>query len=268
MTINLVGFDSAWADNPRMPGALCAARIEADGGIVFHAPRLVGFEAAAAFVEDLHGDGDLTLVAIDQPTIVPNAGGSRPAERVVASVMSWSGGAIQPANRGKAGMFDDGAPIWRFLDRLSFTDDPEAAARATRGGFVMEVYPALALLSLDPAFAAAGKGGPRYNPARPTFRQEAWGRVIAAAGREAAALRLGAAAAWCDDLDAGGKPRKETQDRLDALLCLLIAKRWREARERCVMVGDRAAGYIVAPVEATVRARLEAAAALRGVPIA
>ncbi len=268
MSVNLVGFDSAWADNPRTPGALCAARVEADGHTMFHAPRLVGFEAAAAFVEGLHGDGDLTLVAIDQPTIVPNAGGSRPAERVVASVMSWSGGAIQPANRGKAGMFGDGAPIWRFLDRLGFTDDPEAAARATRGGFVMEVYPALALLSLDPAFAAAGKGGPRYNPARTTFRQEAWGGVVAAAGREAAALRLRAAAAWCAGLDTTARPRKGTQDRLDAVLCLLIAKRWREDRGRCVMVGDRDAGYIVAPVEAAVRARLGAAATLRGVPIA
>ncbi len=268
MAVNLVGFDSAWADNPRAPGAICAACLEPGGGIVFHAPRLVGFEAAAAFIEGLHGGDDLTLVGIDQPTIVPNAGGSRPAERVVAAVMSWSGGAIQPANRGKASMFGDGAPIWRFLDRLGFADDPEAAARATLGGFVMEVYPALALLSLDPAFAAAGKGGPRYNPGRKTFRQDAWGTVLAAAGREAAALRLDAAATWCAGLDAEARPRKATQDRLDAVLCLLIAKRWREERGRCAMIGDRDAGYIVAPVEACVRTRLEAAAMERGVPIA
>ena len=268
MSINLVGFDSAWADNAGTPGAICAARFEAGGGIVFHAPRLVGFEAAAGFIEGLHGDGDLTLVAIDQPTIVRNAGGSRPAERAVASVMSWSGGAIQPANRSKATMFGDGAPIWRFLDRLGFADDPETAARATCGGFVMEVYPALALLSLDPTFAAAGKVGPRYNPARKTFRQDAWRKVLAAALREAGALRLEAAAEWCAGLDGEAKPRKATQDRLDALLCLLIAKRWRDERAGCAMIGDLETGYIVAPVSLAVRTRLEAAGLERGVPIA
>ena len=263
---NLIGFDSAWADNPRQPGAICALRIENDT-CVFHAPELVGFDAARTFVEKLHRPGNMTLVAIDQPTIVPNLSGARPAERVAASVMSWSGGGIQPAFRGKASMFGDDAPIWRFIDTFHFDHDAEAAVSAESGLFVMEVYPALALLGLDPAFVAVGKSGPRYNPSRPTFKQAAWRAVLGAAAGEATRLGLPDVAAWCGALDPETKPRKGTQDELDAVLCLLIAMRWRRERASCVMIGDLEAGYIVALVEDVVRMRLRLAADLRGVSI-
>jgi predicted RNase H-like nuclease len=264
--MNLVGFDSAWADNPKQPGAICALRTDAAGS-TFLAPRLAGFDAALDLTRSLHQAGDLTLVAIDQPTIVANRTGMRPAERAVAGTIVWSGGGIQPAYRDKTAMFGDGAPIWRFLAGLGFADDPEAAARADTGGFVMEVYPALALLSLDETFAAA-KRRPRYNPAVKSYRPADWRAVRAATETEARRLGLAEPAAWCAALDRDTKPRKSDQDRLDALLCLLIAARWRRDRDSCAMIGDLANGYIVAPVSSSVRARLETAAAARGVPIA
>ena len=267
MSINLVGFDSAWAGNVRAPGAICAARIEADGSVVFHAPHLVGFDAAADVVKALHRDGDLTLVAIDQPTIVRNRTGMRPAERVVASLISWSGGGTQPAYGDKASMFGPDAPIWRFLDALRFVDDPEAAAGAEAGGFVMEAYPALALLGLEPAFVEAPRRGPRYNPRSRTFQQAAWHAVCRVTEQEARRLGLADAADWCAAIDRAGKPNKALQDCLDAMVCLLIAACWRFERQRCAMIGDLASGYIVAPVSPVTRSHLTRSAATVGVPI-
>ncbi len=261
--LNLVGFDSAWSDNPKRPGAICALRLDEEG-TRFTAPALAGFDNALALIQSMHRPGDLTLVAIDQPTIVANETGMRAAERVVASAIIWSGGGVQPAYRGKHTMFGDGAPIWRFLAALGFADDPEQAARSDSGGFVMEVYPALALLSLHDGFAAAG-GRPRYNPALASFRQADWRAVGVAAEAEARRLGLAAPAAWCAGLDREARPRKADQDRLDALLCLLVAVRWRRERESCVMVGDLAGGYIVTPISPPVRLRLAAAGAKRGV---
>ena len=264
--VNLIGFDSAWADNPKKPGAICALRV-ADARTTFIAPRPAGFDTALALIRSHHREDDVTLVAIDQPTIVNNQTGMRPAERVVAGTISWSGGGIQPAYRDKTALFGDGAPIWRFLHALGFTDDPEAAARATSGGFVMEVYPAQALLSLDETFAAA-KCRPRYNPAIKSFKQKDWHAVCAAAEAEARRFGLAEPAAWCAGLARDGKPRKADQDCLDSLICLLIAARWRHEREGCVMVGDLSSGYLVAPVSAPIRERLEVAAKKRGVAIA
>ena len=261
MSTNLVGFDSAWAGNAKAPGAICAARIEPDGSVVFRAPHLVGFDAGALFIKDLHRDNDLTLVAIDQPTIVRNRTGMRPAERVVASLISWSGGGIQPAYEDKASMFGADAPIWRFLDDLRFRDDPETAACAASGGFIMEAYPALALLGLEPTFVEGPRRGPRYNPRSKTFRPEAWKAVCRVTEQEARRLGLSAAAAWCAAIDTVGKPTKALQDRLDAMVCLIIAACWRLERRRCAMIGDLRTGYIVAPVSPVTRAHLAKSAA-------
>ena len=250
--LTLVGFDSAWADKVRKPGAICALRLAPDEAPLFDPPRPLGFDAALAFVRERHAADGVTIVAIDQPTIVRNEAQARPVERLVASVMSYSGGGIQPAYRGtnKADLFGDAAPIWRFLDALGFSDDPERAAMARRGGFVMEVFPALALLGLEPAFLAAAKAGPRYNPSRPTFRLSAWQAVRGAAAAEARRLGFAAVADWCDALPTDAEPGarlKRQQDALDAVICLLVAGRWRAERTNCLMLGDLDHGYIIAP---------------------
>ena len=266
MAVNLVGFDSAWADNPGRPGAICAVRLADGVPERFDVPRQADFAAARTFIGERHRPGDLTLVAIDQPTIVPNMNGARPVDRAVASLMSFSGGGIQPAYRSKATMFGDGAPIWRFLADLGFTDDPEAACRATSGGFVMEAFPALAVLGLNPSFTAAPRCGPRYNPGRPTFLLAAWIDVCAVVAGELRRLGLSGPAAWCDALAIDRKPSKREQDRLDAAICLLIAARWRFERGSCLMIGDLTHGYIVASVSPPTRERLCRAAASGAVP--
>lgn len=64
------------------------------------------------------------------------------------------GGGVQPANRGKIGMFCEVSPIWPFLAALAAKQDPLAARLALIGRHLIEVFPALALPSLEPAFSA------------------------------------------------------------------------------------------------------------------
>lgn len=257
-----VGFDSAWIDAPATPGAICAIQgPTADGPASFVAPELVSFQQALGFVRQVASPTGLTLVGMDQPTIVPNASGSRPVDRVSASVVSWLGGGVQPANRGKKGMFCDASPIWRFLDALGAIQDPELARQAGSGLFLMEVFPALALPSLDDAFCRR-HGAAKYNPLnRRLFRLDDWSRVGAAAAREAHRLGCAHAALWCEAHARLERPRKADQDRLDAVLCALTAMRWRaDRRDLSVYVGDLVAGYMVAPVTNKIRERLASAA--------
>ena len=69
------GFDSAWTDNPKAPGAICALGFDASGEAVFHAPELVSFAQAAEYVRERREGYSLSLIALDQPSVVPNAGG-------------------------------------------------------------------------------------------------------------------------------------------------------------------------------------------------
>ena len=251
-----VGFDSAWADNPKIPGGICAARFDGARFTSFEPPRLVGFDAARAFVE-AQGNDLACLIAIDQPTIVRNATGMRPVERFAARFVSWSGGGVQPANTGKATMFGDNAPITQFLRSFDHIEDPAVSRTATTGRHIIEVFPALALPALDETFYGRLRGA-RYNPARKTFTADAFHAVRHVIERHYDSIGLAQAALWSSSSLKIEKPRKSDQDRLDALICLLIAIQWRLLpAERCVMLGDLTSGYIVTPVSKAMRAKLD-----------
>lgn len=174
-----IGFDSAWTNNRKAPGAICAVGFDEGREAWFHPPRLVTFGEALTFIGEVRSESGVTVVALDQPTVVANATGLRPVERVAASLVSWLGGGVQSSNRHRLGMFCDAAPIWGFLDTLGAIEDPELARVARTGLYLMEVFPALARTSMGFFGRLAA---PRYNPARTqTFRLEDWRRVATAA---------------------------------------------------------------------------------------
>lgn len=267
--IRLIGFDSAWKDNEKQPGSLCAISLE-DNRVIDHiAPTLVSFRDALGLVRRFCSPDAFNLIAFDQPTIVPNIKGCLPVERAVGSLVSWLGGGVQPANRSRLGMFDDRAPVWNFLRHLGGIDDPERARSADSGVFVVEVFPALALASMNENFFGR-LAAPHYNPARrKTFKTEHWTAVCETAQRSAIAFGVAVVANWCSDLLRVEQPRKSDQDKLDSVICLLIALTWRlKPRYEAGIIGDSINGYIVTPLSAAVRDRLSKAAARLGVPMA
>jgi predicted RNase H-like nuclease len=254
-----IGFDSAWTDNKKAPGAICAVGVEVGNTLRFHAPDLVSFDQALTFIRQVRSESGVTLIALDQPTVVRNLISMRPVERVAASLISWLGGGVQPSNRGRIGMFCDDSPIWGFLNALGAVENPEEARAASHGLYLMEVFPALALASMGFFGRLAG---PRYNPdRRKTFRMIDWVRVADAAAREAGELGCDELAEWCRRSGEITQPRKADQDKMDSALCALIALRWRLCpREESLLLGDLTTGYMVLPASPEVRERLTPAA--------
>lgn len=192
----ILGFDSAWTDKPKAPGAICVITVDGTGRVNFKEPELASFRQALDTIESEAQGFARCLVALDQPTIVPNQTSLRPVDRVAASMISWLGGGVQPANRSKIGMFDDGAPLWPFLKQLQAVEDPEAARVAASGRFLIEVFPSLAVASFESAFFGRLLG-PRYNPARrQTFRRADWDALIAAAANYARSHEIDGMADW------------------------------------------------------------------------
>jgi hypothetical protein len=165
-------------------------------------------------------------------------------------------------------MFCDASSIWRFLGSLGALQAPEQARVAAEGLFLIEVFPALALAALDSAFFGR-LAGPRYNPARgKTFRNVDWRRVAAAAASGFSDLGCDEAARWCSETATMERPCKADQDKLDSVLCLLVALRWRlKPRAASMMIGDLATGYMIAPASPNVRDWLAGAAGKRAVPV-
>jgi len=162
------GFDSAWMN--KQPGAICAIAFDEDRNVSFEKPTSARFEDARDFIEPRRVDYKMSLIAIDQPTIVKNQRGMRPVERCAARLISYVGGGAQPAYRGgnKAGMFGDGAPIWKFIENLEVEQQPQEVKKATEGHFLIGVFPTLALTALSPNFGKR-KGIPKYNPKTKNF---------------------------------------------------------------------------------------------------
>jgi predicted RNase H-like nuclease len=262
----IFGFDSAWTDSQKAPGAICAIAFDAQGQVEFHKPRLASFAEAFKFIEKLRRDFTISIVALDQPTVVPNTTGSRPVDKVAASLVSFVGGGVQPANRSKVRMFCDDAPIWPFLSKLKATENPLEARIARSGHFFIEVFPALALPALEPDFAQR-LGAPKYNPQnRRKFRLEDWQSVSRVVKDTAKQLGVAGLVEWSDGMRSLAHPRKADQDRLDASICALIGLLWRAGPPAAsVMLGDLESGYMITPLSDTIRPRLERAAQRRGV---
>ena len=263
----MIGFDSAWTDKPGAPGAMCWVWFD-EGRLTFVEPELVSFDRALEIIHRIAAECDHCLVAIDQPTIVPNLSSMRPVDRVAASVISWAGGGVQPANRSKMGMFDDAAPLWRFKDRLGAAEDPEDARTGRMGLHLIEVFPALALLSINERFFGRLQA-PRYNPARKkTFRAADWLAVLNCVAEYASSLKLDRVADWCNAQPLH-IPRKADQDKLDSVICALAGIAWMTApRDKLVMIGDTRTGYMISPASNAVEAKLRDAARRFGTPIA
>ena len=271
-----VGFDSAWAG--KAPGGIASVTFSQDCLVETRPPEPAGFDHAAAIIEELKSTHHYVLVAIDQPTIVPNQTGSRPVDRVAASLVSRLRGGVQPANQGKTRsgrtiqsklrMFGPNAPIWQFLQRLEPVQNPPQSRSAVNGLHAIEVFPALALPALEPAILER-KRAARYNPAnRRRFSLPDWRLVALATSRHAASLHLDDLAKWARDLAELLEPTKTDQDCLEVAICLIVALQWRRApRDRLTVLGDAQSGYMVSPVTPPTRAILHSAATKRAVPM-
>jgi predicted RNase H-like nuclease len=266
MSISIVGFDSAWCRGKA--GAICAIGIDAGGNAKLEAPRVASFQDALAFIDNQRQLFRKCLVAIDQPTIVPNETRMRQVERVVASVISYAGGGVQPAFRRRLGLFDDDAPIWEFKRTLGAIDEPECSRDARCGVFLIEVFPALALLAFGPQFFGRNCA-PKYNPANKLFRPTCWTNVITTIDETARHYRIERFDEVCGGFKAMERPRKSHQDQIDAMICALVGFHWlTKSRDRSIIIGDLKTGYIVAPRSDAFMPRLRAAADRNGVAVA
>lgn len=226
-------------------------------------PAAAHFRDAEELVKRCCAEADYTLVAIDQPTMVPNGVGMRPVERVAGALKTG----VQPANLGNR-FWRREAPIWAFLDSLRPSENPRRARCEDDGLHVIEVFPGLALPSLVQALIPGAKGkNCRYNPKGRGFSLQDWYLVTEALRRQAKREELRPLAEWpglrCD-FD-GPKPSKTDQNCLDALICLLIARKWRRRDADTVVLGDWR-GHMVTPLSPDGVEKIEASAQKRDVP--
>lgn len=261
MTRNaFVGFDSAWGG--KAPGAVCYVVLDEGRVVDKGLPAPASFDQAQTVVERCGHAADYTLAAIDQPTMVPNATGMRPVERVAGSVKNG----VQPALLSNP-MFGRSAPLWPFLDALGAKENPRRAQSAKSGLHLIEVFPGLALPSLLSKPPARLPTTYRYNPKdRSKFGLDDWGVVVDAVIGHVDELQLEPFSGWARGQRESGRPTKADQDCLDALICLIVALKWRRRHRIMEVLGDWR-GHIVTPLSKEGRKRVIAKACSNGLDV-
>jgi predicted RNase H-like nuclease len=254
MTTLLVGFDSAWT--PNNSGALVGVLRLSEGTFRYlGAPQIAKYPEAENAIRKWQTEyvPRATIILLDQPTIVENAAGQRPVEKIVGSLVSRRHGGMQPANTSKGKMFGKEAPVWPFLAQFGGPADPLKPVAGTR---VFETYPVLAMIALD-WMQPKSRRLPKYNPRRKkTFSISDWKHVCERASDAFRDLGLMDLVRWINAAAQNPSPQKSDQDGLDACLCLLVALYLAEGKD-CLMVGDLGTGYIVVPYDDALREELD-----------
>jgi len=258
----IVGFDSAWTATNS--GAIAALRNPDGPDPHFVEPARATFEQAQRSAMALIDRPGIHLLAIDQPLVVKNENGMRDVDRVAASVLGRYAGGVQPASLARRSMFGPTAPIAAFLHALGTVITTTPPGAGARGAFAIEVFPALGNLGLFPEFRERGRV-PKYNPTRKTFRLDDWSRICALAADEYRREGLGEVEGCCRNLSSITRPRKQDQDCLDAMLCLLTGIIFVRTPSRCAVLGDERNGFMVFSVTEPLAAEVEGTAARCGV---
>lgn len=258
-----VGFDSAWGG--KQPGGIVSVSFDNGEFDSWSRPEPASFECAARIIEKLRDKHNYVLVALDQPTLVPNEKGMRPVEKVASSLICKLRSGVQPASRSKSELFGPNAPVWKFLNRIDARENPTVARGARRGLHLIEVFPALALPALEPRIMSRGHAA-RYNPDK-TFSLCDWKLVANAVARHIEDLGVPLLSQWARMVAGYDIPDKKDQDQLDAAICLIVALQWRRApSNRVAVIGDGQHGYMVTPVSTETKRILQNAAKEREVP--
>lgn len=239
------GFDSAWGAGAK--GALAYLEVKSTNDNpklrLAEVPRSVSWQQATADVVERRP----LVLAIDQPLIVQNPDGCRPVERTLAQRLHAAHCAAYPANLTNP-CFQPNAPIWRFLHDLNtngFEHDPfgarEDGSAATKHRYV-ECYPHLAILGLSGLDRIL-----KYKVRHANV--EHWQRLLQLIAERVVGF---------DPADFA-RQTKANEDRVDAVVCAIVAAQWSIPSWDCALIGSLATGYMVTPMSTLLRERLDGA---------
>ena len=237
-----VGVDLAWGQRNRTGLAVLDST-----GRLLESCTVRTDDEIVAFV---HRHPAETLVAgIDAPLVVPNETGRRACEALVGQHFARFGAGAYPANRGNPSFVPEPRGA-RLAAELGWDMDPTALPGVGRR-VCIEVYPHPAMVSLFPldyVIPYKIKQGRDLPSLKASYQrlldhlEDTCGAVLALAesARWTQVRAIAAAAARKSELNS-------IEDEIDAIFCAFIAWLWATDRDRMVVHGDFATGYIVTP---------------------
>jgi predicted RNase H-like nuclease len=239
-----LGIDLGWQSGP---SGLCCLTLTDHGLQLNQLSHLQAVEDILAWVEGWANDHTTTVVAVDAPTLIPNATGMRLPDRLAHQFFGRYDAGCYPANRGRP-FAEKLIAFGLALEALGFCHAPHSTAQP-RGRFQLEVFPHPATVHLFdlPRILKYKKG--RLAERRPELEKLRQYQLSVLPGLEPP---LAITTSDLPLIPSTGTAMKAVEDQLDSLTCAYVAAYWWYwGSLRNWVLGDRNSGYIVVPAPLT-----------------
>lgn len=241
--MKFLGVDFGWRSQP---SGLCCLALQNKTLHLLNLTRLDPVEAVLTWVDEQVTPQEPAIIAVDAPTLIPNASGMRLPDRLAHKYFGRYHAGCYPANLGSP-FATRTLELGLSLEARSFAHAPTLIAQQP-GRYQIEVFPHPAMVHLFKLEKIL-----KYKKGRLAER-----RVELLKLRQYILDILPTLEPALDlsilqenplpEVPQTGKDLKELEDKLDSLVCAYVAAHWWYwGKDRNLVLGDRTTGYIVIP---------------------
>jgi predicted RNase H-like nuclease len=251
--MKFLGIDFGWRSQP---SGLCCLALENKTLHLIDLTRLAEVAAVLTWIDAQVAPQEPALIAVDAPTLIPNASGMRLPDRLAHKYFGRYHAGCYPANLGSP-FATRTLDLGLRLEARGFAHAPTLTAQQP-GRYQIEVFPHPATIHLFGLERIL-----KYKKGRLAERRVELLKLRqyildvlptlepALALSESLSTDLSTHSSHCSplpDVPQTGSALKELEDKLDSLICAYVAAHWWYwGLERNLVLGDRTTGYIVVP---------------------
>ncbi len=240
--MKFIGIDLGWKSQP---SGLCCLELVNGELHLLNLDRIEAIADVLFWLDNYVHIQDNAIVAVDAPTIISNLTGSRLPDKLTHKYFGRYHAGCYPANLGLA-FADRTVGFGLELENRSFSHAPEITPQKL-GKYQIEVFPHPAIVELFKLPLIL-----KYKKGRILERHleliKLYKYIVDVLPTFTPALNLSSHPVLFAEIPTTGKALKALEDKLDSLICAYVgAYWWYWGKERNIVLGDRANGYIVIP---------------------
>ena len=241
--MKFLGIDFGWRSQP---SGLCCLILENKTLHLLDLTRLDQVEAVLSWVDAQVGDRESAVIAVDAPTLIPNAAGMRLPDRLAHKHFGRYHAGCYPANLGSP-FAQRTVELGLSLESRGFAHAPTLIAKQP-GQYQIEAFPHPATVHLFSLERILKYKKGRLAERRAELLKLRQYILEVLPQLEPALVLTEIGCSLVPDVPQTGKALKELEDKLDSLICAYVAAHWWYwGLERNLVLGDRTTGYIVVP---------------------
>ncbi len=243
MTMKFIGIDFGWRSQPS--GLCCLEWI--DGQLqLLDLDRKLAIADILTWIDLRVQSDEPAIIAVDAPTLIPNATGSRLPDKLSHKYFSKYHAGCYPANKNLP-FADRTINFGLELESRGFAHAPTIEPQKL-GRYQIEVFPHPAIVNLFnlERILKYKKGCLSDRRLELIKLQNYLLDILPSFSPPLRSLRL--CGSFTSEIPTTGAALKATEDKLDSLICAYVAAYWWYwGEQRNLVLGDRTTGYIIIP---------------------